>query len=880
MLHDNVYLVVQKQKQLSTTQQYFIIMKTNTTFYYKGISTMLILFVFSSIINAQLNTIYSANQRGSLNVGYATHYDPAKMLAEKMFFAPGFHYNNPWRSVPLEDLDANGYPKVGITSVLLVFQNAPNMQGIYDFSCDGRATLANFLANVSISAYNYNSTTNKTTATITIGKNNFPKTYQGRNAPNVDNYNLQFNVTAVTSLNNMSIRQAGRAGKITSAEFEAAINYMNPHTLRFMTALNTNGNIEKHFSQRIKTKPIRSIQSRTSPYSVRVRYRQTGGNGAAFFDQTYNSINTSNTIPYEMIVQICNELDKNAWICLPALSTDDYITKTIKVMKNGSDGVNPYENSYTGTKMFSGLESGRKLIVEFGNELWNSNFYDNKMNNMIATGWDADFPNERQSLMLPGEDSSKVGAPRTVTGFIPEWVMSSRRVVKQTVNIANILRQVYGTANVGINKTAQAYLPWQVGGNAINDGLRWYEHYYNDDPLKNYAHCGGGACYYGPSFIPLTVAGVPIPVATESTWRDNYWMNTSFWINNLLKRDLTLARTFGIPYIAYEGGLNLGDEFGGADNANAVDLRISIYENNAAVRAECNDHVNELYKLGACDIAYYELGSDLRWGYGGKWGYDITDFNNGKVQSVVDGNATAKPTVDQLTLGKYFTNNISIKGGDWDRKASNRTESPNPTGALVNPSTSNGNGLPAWYSYLLNFPWVNNTRYLHIKYRSTGTGDVFVNFNGEGWVDGNNRRIPISNTGSNLTNSRIITLTGFNWGMNSIRLRTTTNLVTIESIELRNYNGYRLAEEESIESPVYTPNIEIFPNPSTESSEVFVSEEPENIEMVQVLDMNGKIVYSNSYNNIIKTQTLPKGIYFVYIKLATGLSFHKKLVIE
>jgi hypothetical protein len=65
-------------------------------------------------------------------------------------------------------------------------------------------------------------------------------------------------------------------------------------------------------------------------------------------DYTYTHVG----MPYELMIEICNRLDKDAWICVPHLADDTYIRNMARLFRDG-------------------LEPERKIYVEYSNEIWN-----------------------------------------------------------------------------------------------------------------------------------------------------------------------------------------------------------------------------------------------------------------------------------------------------------------------------------------------------------------------------------------------------------------------------------------------------------------------------------------------------------------------------
>jgi len=66
----------------------------------------------------------------------------------------------------------------------------------------------------------------------------------------------------------------------------------------------------------------------------------------------YYTWTTNKGIPYEVMIRLMNELDLDAWICIPHRASDDYIRNMAALFK-------------------SNVEIGRHLYVEYSNEIWN-----------------------------------------------------------------------------------------------------------------------------------------------------------------------------------------------------------------------------------------------------------------------------------------------------------------------------------------------------------------------------------------------------------------------------------------------------------------------------------------------------------------------------
>jgi hypothetical protein len=68
-----------------------------------------------------------------------------------------------------------------------------------------------------------------------------------------------------------------------------------------------------------------------------------------------------------------NQAGKDLWINVPHQANDDYVTKLAHLLRYGSDGVNPYTSPQP-SPVFPPLAPGRKVYLEWSNELWNGGF--------------------------------------------------------------------------------------------------------------------------------------------------------------------------------------------------------------------------------------------------------------------------------------------------------------------------------------------------------------------------------------------------------------------------------------------------------------------------------------------------------------------------
>ncbi len=76
-------------------------------------------------------------------------------------------------------------------------------------------------------------------------------------------------------------------------------------------------------------------------------------------------------VAFEHMVAACNAANRDLWINVPNLATDDFITRLAQTIRFGSDGVNPYSSAQA-SPVYAPLNAGLRVYVEYSNEIWSS----------------------------------------------------------------------------------------------------------------------------------------------------------------------------------------------------------------------------------------------------------------------------------------------------------------------------------------------------------------------------------------------------------------------------------------------------------------------------------------------------------------------------
>lgn len=124
--------------------------------------------------------------------------------------------------------------------------------------------------------------------------------------------------------------------------------------LRMMDLGETNGSPQQDWSDR------RLPSHRTQHGQLNTRAPAAGAAG-----------NRATGLAWEYMVDLANTLDRDLWICVPHLATDEYVAQLARLIRHGSDGVAPYAAPQS-APVFRPLAPHLRVWVEYSNEIWSS----------------------------------------------------------------------------------------------------------------------------------------------------------------------------------------------------------------------------------------------------------------------------------------------------------------------------------------------------------------------------------------------------------------------------------------------------------------------------------------------------------------------------
>lgn len=469
-----------------------------------------------------------------INISAPLDYESDLILADAMKTARKFTVPNTSTAV---SVDANGWPAADFSTY--VWAGQANVDGTYSLSFTGQATVSGqAFPGGNIGPLTYNSSTNTTTGTITIGSagsSSLQLTFTNTKRLSGDTPG-----DGVTNIKLMRpIAEANSASYPTTTVFTTPIQALvaNFSAIRYMDWTATNWNQQVNWSDR--TLPSRASYN----YNVSLNGYNWQGEGG----------------PWEYVVLFSNLVGKDAWINIPVSATDAYITNLAYLFKYGSDGANPY-TSPQANPVYPPLNPGLHVYIEYSNEVWNGTFsqFNTNCHNAsleLAAGnapinWDNSW-----------NGTSSFAADGTITGSW-NYNFCYREIAEHIVNISNDWRAVWADGAMGTTIRPIFSSQYSASGGLLYNGANMLLSYYNNltgnwvgtpHPPSYYIYGAGGAPYYNPATINAA-SGVP---ATSAAVLSDPGMTTNGTAPGKMLADTYWTTAMGVMHTAYEGGPNL-----------------------------------------------------------------------------------------------------------------------------------------------------------------------------------------------------------------------------------------------------------------------------------------------------------------------------------
>ena len=419
-------------------------------------------------------------------------------------------------------LGADGWPVGDFGVVLLTGASKySGNAGTYKLSFRGQAEVKGIATSATVINPSYDAAHDLSRADVVL-------------AANEDQLILAFTGTA-TGIKDVKVIRPGYDAANPPLFTQAFLSHIARFkTLRFMDWLRTNNN------------PVTSWESRSTP------------------EKTHYASNAG--VPWEHIVALANQTQKDIWINLPIGVDDNYVLQLARLLKQT-------------------LHANAKVYIEYSNEIWNGGFEQYNSNRALAM--------------------SEVKANPTSTliydGTTKQDLIAFRRVAKRLKEFSDIFRGVYG--DIAMFGTVRPVLGFQVV-QAITAqlGLDFVADLYG--PPGRFFYAIAGAPYFDLG-DQQTVEG--LSTAQVLTAMSNSIQRAS--IVSDLEADQALAAWYGLKFLAYEGGsATFGPGSLAAKKAANLDPRMLDL---------CVDYLSRWYRQGGDMMMWFMAGAgdwDTRYG--------------------------------------------------------------------------------------------------------------------------------------------------------------------------------------------------------------------------------------------------------------------------
>jgi len=479
---------------------------------------------------------------------------------------------NGWRAIQSSNVDANGWPEVN-TVWTCDYRPAQEWYGEVDdpevyridysgtYKCSFKGQADVTCEQVTIDNLVYNSNTNTTTFDMTVSP---PGLYHGFWPLVFENTKRTPASPVGSGLTEFKVIRPGYPANTTQIFTDVFIRCLKNarfSTIRFMGVANTNGNVEwDAYGPILQSWPIRKKTTDAAQTAM-------------------STLNKKDGFAWEYIIEICNIVKMDLWLCVPVAVDDDYVLQLAQLVH---DNLDPNLNVY----------------LEHSNEIWNWGFIQYAWNYASAEidvneGGDLDYDGETEHMY---------------------W--AARRHGRRTMEIVNIFASVFGAGE--INNRLRGILAGRAAvdtffkAGSLSHMLEYLNDNYGDPCDYIYgiaitAYYGGGAASGAEGTENYTVQQI-IDGMRDSSDAD------------ITRRQavIDLADAWNLPggMCTYEGGPDIG----GGSTTNIANRIMAVRDPNQKDVFKRN-YADNLWDLGGNLVMQFTLASSYN--RYGAWG--LTD---------------------------------------------------------------------------------------------------------------------------------------------------------------------------------------------------------------------------------------------------------------
>jgi hypothetical protein len=253
--------------------------------------------------------------------------------------------------------------------------------------------------------------------------------------------------------------------------------------------------------------------------------------------------------PWERIVELANVAGVNIWINVPPKANDAYYAELARFLNTR-------------------LTRDQKIYIEYGNEMWNLGSF--KQANAVVAEAVAEVNagtilGKRLSVGLP------IGAGKTAADY--QFELGQRLYADRLARISEAFRVEFG--NDKMMTRIRPVLAWQIGAPSQTESMIKYVMSAFGKPASYYFHAIAGAPYFfmakdekdkAEALFKAAVANgksTDLPeysltvdeiLGSMRKYVDNVW--AGYWY----EANLSVAKRYGLEWVAYEGGPDTAGE--------------------------------------------------------------------------------------------------------------------------------------------------------------------------------------------------------------------------------------------------------------------------------------------------------------------------------
>ena len=322
-------------------------------------------------------------------------------------------------------------------------------------------------------------------------------------------------------------------------------------------------------------------------------------------------------VPYEICIDLCNILQRDMWICVPAMADDHFVRQLARLIRDR-------------------LDPSLRVYVEYSNEVWNWQFQ--------QASWNHD-----RALQ-----EAAAGSDIAFDGATDANVLRWRRIARESARVGRLFTQEFGPGSMGsrVRPVLAGQIAWSQ---QFIESLRYLERTHGRP--RDLIFALSGAPYYNLGELDrrndLTATQVlDALAASEQAIADS----AQYEVLAALTAWHGLA-----PFVAYEGG---PDTFGG----NSVAAK-ALAHRDARIRPLMTRAIHRWFAAGGGLYNHYSSGADDWETPFGAWSLAerIQDVATPKLLAMDDASRTPFPDVSLglVTMGEIDARLHVERPDDW-----------------------------------------------------------------------------------------------------------------------------------------------------------------------------------------------------------------------